>query len=252
VTTADTKKLFAKLSKEPFEKCELAWQEVLQLLRLPPKFVPAIQVILKQGGWRKQPNPAAYIRKAAVRCAVRQQVIDPPVRHSAREVLASDLSYRDLDGELLPHDERLDMASTEYERRFGSYHDEGDYRRPIDRVSRALIKDGKTIWSRVADLAGLDPGERIVLELQSRLHLGREQALAMCLTDSDRRILQAAWKRLERHRKTVKKVLLSGESHKSRRINSKEHIWEVQLMFIQTSDGGVKFSLAKLVPNGET
>ena len=74
----------------------------------------------------------------------------------------------------------------------------------------------------------------------------------MCLADSDRRVLQAAWKRLERHWETVKKVLLSGESHKSRRINNKGHICEFQLMFIQTLDGGVKFSFAKLVPNGET
>ena len=122
MTTADAKKLFGKLAKEPFEKCVPAWHEVLQLLRLPPKFIPAIEAT-ETRRVRKQPNPAAYIRKAAVRCAVRQQVIDAPVRHSAREVLASDLSYRDLDGELLTHDERLDMATTEYERRFGSYHD---------------------------------------------------------------------------------------------------------------------------------
>src|SRR5207244_10704598 len=37
----------------------------------------------------------------------------------SREVLASDLTYRDADGNLLPHDERLDMATVEYEEKFG-------------------------------------------------------------------------------------------------------------------------------------
>jgi hypothetical protein len=58
-------------------------------------------------------------------------------------------------------------------------------------------------WDRTAELAGLDAGERIVLDLQL-MGLGRERALSLCYTDDDRKLLQAAWKRFVRHKEALR------------------------------------------------
>jgi len=59
----------------------------------------------------------------------------------SREVLASDLTYRDADGNLLPHDERLDMATVEYEEKFGGDDEDYEdyYSSPLDRISEVLV-----------------------------------------------------------------------------------------------------------------
>src|SRR5207244_4819466 len=92
----------------------------------------------------------------------------------SREVLASDLTYRDADGNLLPHDERLDMATVENDEKFGGDDEDYEdyYSSPLDRVSEVLVADdiAGVDWDRAADLAGLDAGERLVLDV--RLVLG--------------------------------------------------------------------------------
>jgi hypothetical protein len=246
--------LFDIVSAQPYEQCEQEWAKVLLSLRLQVAFIPAIQMILKQDRWRGQPNPAAYIRKAAVRCAIREGMIELPVQHSSREVLASDLSYRDANGDLLPHDERLDVAIARYEEKFGSYYDYDDYGSPQDRVAQGLIDEetGKVDWERAAQLAGLDSGERLVVELRSNLGVGREQALSICNTEADRKLLQAAWKRFERHQDALKKVLSSDEPHKSRRISVDHPEQGLELVFVEMPDGSFKISFVKLVPETET
>lgn len=253
MSSEDVSDLFDIVAIKPYEQCEQAWSRVLRSLRLQVAFIPAIQMILQQGRWRVQPNPAAYIRKAAIRCAIRGHMIELPVQHSSKEVLASDLSYRDADGNLLPHDERLDMATVRYEEKFGSYYEYDDDVSPSDRVSQDLIDEeiAGIDWERTAELAGLDAGERFVLDLRLILGIGREQALSICLTEVDRKVLQAAWKRFERHQEALKKVLLSGESHKSRRINVDHPEEGLELAFVQMSDGSLKISSVKLVPEAE-
>jgi hypothetical protein len=240
------------IASKPYEECEEEWRRFLRLVRLQVSFIPAIQIILAQGRWRHQPNPVAYIRKAAIRCAIRERMIELPwVRHS-REVLSSDLNYRDGDGDLLPHDEQLDMATVEHEEKFGGDYDDYDWSL-LDKVSEGLVADeiAGVDWDRASDLAGLDAGERLVLDLRLMLGCSREQALSVCYTEDDRKLLQAAWKRFERHQQALKRVLLTGEAHKSRRIRRVCPEEGLELVFVQMRDQSLKISFQKVVPRSE-
>jgi hypothetical protein len=176
------------------------------------------------------------------------ELVDVPWR-DRRMVLATDLNYVDADGNSVPHDEKLDLALTNYEERFGSYYDDGydDYS-PIDRVSDDLLSESDGLdWDRAASLAGLDAGERMVLEIELA-GIGREQAFSLCYTDEDRRLLQAAWKRFVRHRCALRQTLLSGSSHQSRRIKRPNPERELELVFVELADGSLRISFRKLVP----
>jgi hypothetical protein len=164
-------------------------------------------------------------------------------------VLAADLHYTDTNGNPVPHDEKLDLALADYEKRFGSYYDDGTYDySPRDRVSASLLKDSDQLdWERTAELAGLDAGERVVLDIQLG-GLGREQAFSLCYTDEDRRFLQAAWKRFMRHGQALKKTLLSGASHQSRRIKRPTPEKELELVFVELANGSLRISFRELVP----
>ena len=101
----------------------------------------------------------------------------------------------------------------------------------------------------VADLAGLDAGERLVLDLRI-IGFRREDAFAACLTEADRRLLQAAWKRFTRHKEAVRKALQSGRKHSARRIPGA--VPDLELMFMETPDNRLKIFFQKLVPeNGK-
>ena len=73
-----------------FEACETEWRELLGRLRLGLSYVPAIETVVRQGQWKSRPNPMAYVRKGAVRCAVRMGIVDIQPRQNV-EVLACDL-----------------------------------------------------------------------------------------------------------------------------------------------------------------
>ena len=175
-------------------------------------------------------------------------LLDLPL-HDERIVLASDLAFTDSDGEAVPHDEKLDLALAKYKEKFGPYYrDWSDYCLPSDRVSDVFRADPDSIdWDRVAELAGLDNGERMVLEIQL-MGLGRERALALCHKEGDHKFLQAAWKRFIRHREALKATLLSGRSHQSRRIKRKDDKEELEMVFVEMPDGSLRISFEKLVP----
>src|SRR4029077_894048 len=179
---------------QAFEACEAEWGELLGRLRLGLAYVPAIQAVLSEGRWMNQPDPIAYVRKSAVRWAVRMGIVD--IRpNQDREILASDLQFEDEDGESLGRDDKLGMALHNFEEQFGSGFGTGydeDFYSPEDRVPDALIDENLEIdWDRVGELAAMDAGERIVLDLQ-RIGFGRDSALQACRTDDDRKLLQAA------------------------------------------------------------
>ena len=91
----------------------------------------------------------------------------------------------------------------------GSIYDEDDI---TNRLPRAVLdKNLEVKWDHVADMAQMDAGERIVLKLRLS-GLERDVALAACYTEEDRKILQAAWKRFDRHKDLFKQVLMSGKS----------------------------------------
>jgi hypothetical protein len=244
-------RLLETIAGKSYEECEPEWKEFLRLVRLQVSFVPAVQIILRQGRWRNQPNPLAYVRKGAIWCAIREGMVDVPQGGASREVLASDLTYRDPNGDLLPHDERLDMAVVDYEERFGSRYYEG-YSSPLERVSHSLAPEDTmgVDWDQAADLAGLDAGERLVLDVR-RFGVSREHALSICYTELDRKLLQAAWKRFERHRTTLKRVLLSGVAHKSRRIRQVCGEDGLEPVFVEMPDHSLKISFQKVVPEND-
>ena len=218
--------LLTTLSAQPFSACEDEWQQLLHKLFLPISFVPAIQSVLEKGRWKSQPDPMAYVRKGSLRCAARLGILDVR-RNSRREVLATDLQFTDLqfkdaNGKSLKpyqmsHDDRLGVALHRRDEKFhtglgadhSSIYDEDDI---INRLPGSVLDGNLEVkWERVADMAQMDSGERIVLKLRLS-GLERDLALAACYTDEDRKLLQAAWKRFDRHKDLFKAVLMSGKS----------------------------------------
>jgi len=212
--------LLTTLSTKPFAACQFQWEQLLRRIFLPMSFVPAIQAVLEKGRWRRQPDPMAYVRKGSLRCAVRLRIVEVR-RNVRREVLAADLSFKDADGKSLTnkmtHDDRLGTALHRHDEQFrtglgaerGAIYDEDDITNRLP--SSVLDKNLEVKWDHVADMAQMDSGERIVLQLRLR-GLERDVALASCYTDEDRKLLQAAWKRFDRHKDLFKQVLISGKS----------------------------------------
>jgi hypothetical protein len=208
--------LLTTLSTQPFSACESQWQQLLHRLFLPMSFVPAIQAVLEKGRWKSQPDPMAYVRKGSLRCAVRLGILDVR-RNVRREVLATDLSFKDADGKSLGHDDRLGTALHRHDEQFrtglgaerGDIYDEDDITNRLP--SSVLDQNLEVKWDHVADMAQMDSGEHIVLQLRLK-GLERDVALAACYTDEDRKLLQAAWKRFDRHKDLFKQVLMSGKS----------------------------------------
>jgi hypothetical protein len=246
--------LLTALSTQPFSTCEEQWQQLLHNLLLPISFVPAIQSVLKEGRWKSQPDPMAYVRKSSLRCAVRLGIVDVR-RNSRREVLASDLNFKDAEGKSLGHDDRLGTALHHHDEQFrtgldhSSIYDEDDI---IDRLPGSLLDGNLEVkWDRVTEMAQMDSGERIVLELLRR-GLGRRGALAACYTEEDRKLLEAAWRRFDRKKVALKEVLQSGKAIPTRRqgVNAEDQPRaEVEMVLIEVPGGGMKISFRKRVAN---
>src|SRR3954469_8834641 len=133
----------------------------------------------------------AYVRKSSLRCAVRLGIVDLR-RNYRREVLATDLNFKDADGKSLTNDDRLGTALHHRDKKFrtglgadhSSIYDEDDI---INRLPASVLdKNLEVKWERVADMAQMDSGERIVLKLRLS-GLERDVALAACYTDDDRK-----------------------------------------------------------------
>lgn len=251
--------LLTAVSTQPFSACRAQWQQLLRSLFLPISFVPAIQAVLEKGRWKSQPDPMAYVRKGSLRCAARLGILDVR-RNVRREVLATDLSFKDTDGKSLGHDDRLGMALHRHDEQFrtglgaepGSIYDE-DY--IINRLPGSVLDENLEVkWDQIADMAQMDSGERIVLKLRLS-GLERDAALASCYTDEDRKILQAAWKRFDRHKDLFKQVLMSGKSLPTqRRVNETTPpnytpgaAPQLEMVLIQLPRGGAKISFRKRV-----
>jgi hypothetical protein len=239
---------FDVLNEEPFEACEQEWLKCLQGLRLSVTYVPAVEEVLDQGRWRNAPNPLAYVRKAAVRQAVRMRLFDFTQRDPKRELVISDVNVRDVNGSLVPHDVAIDVLNHEFEEKHGNY-DQRYECSPVLGVSDSLYADSgprEIDWDQVAELAGLDEGEKLVIEVRL-LGLGREQALELCLTKKDHLLLQAAWKRFERHQGALKATLESGEPHRARRILRSNSEPPMDLVLVRTRQV-TNISFRNLVP----
>jgi hypothetical protein len=67
-------------------------------------------------------------------------------------------------------------------------------------------------WTKIAERAGLDKGERYVLQLRLAGY-GRDRAMALQRKAKDKRFVQAAWRRLSRKWGRVVQVLTAGSSN---------------------------------------
>jgi hypothetical protein len=240
------RELLEKLAMQPFESCEAEWRKFLKLAHLGLLYVPAIQEVLREGRWRVQPNPAAYVRKAARRCARKLGLVYSRPRN---EVLACELGLAELDGERVTQEEMLDLGTQKYKESRGRRSADELYG-PMARVAEAVLEEtSKTVdWDRAAELADLDQGERLVLELRA-MGFSRRLALKVCWTDKDKSLLEAAWKRLERHQEALKEALKTGKPQRSRRLATP--VEEFELIMVEQPDDSWKFSFRKLVPKSE-
>jgi len=121
----------------------------------------------------------------------------------------------------------------------------GDHGDPSDCLPAEIVDEfhEEVNWEKVADLADLDAGERIVLELRL-MGLGWRDAIAACLTADDRAILHSAWRRFDRHKDVLKQVLLTAKPHRAKRIARGP---EVEMMFTETEEGRLKIFFKKVV-----
>lgn len=233
--------LLRAVANTGYEDCRPEWNKLLRALHLGPAYIPGIQEMVYDTRWRERPNPLAWVRKGAVRWAIRHGLMDVRRRNN-KEVLASELEFKDSEGRPLSHDDTLGLALCQF--------DEGSPRDSIVDYLPAGVVDEfheEVLWDKVADLAGLDSGERIVLDLRL-MGLGWRAAMEACLTDDDRTILYAAWRRFERRKDVLKQVLLTAKPHRARRIEGSGQ--EYELMFAEDGQGALKIFFKKLVSKG--
>jgi hypothetical protein len=223
-------------ANEPYEKGKGKWSRLLKVLQLSTIYVPAIQEILKQGKWQNQPNPIGYVRKAAVRRAVRHGLVEIR-RKRGQEALPPEISS---EHERLGEEYKLITELCDL--------DNQQKRQPLVRIlsqevlNREVVREAEEVdWEKVARLANLDPGERIVLDLKL-MGLRWREAIAACLTAADRSILNTAWRRFDRHKNVVKEALLTG---KAQHVVRKISLPELDLMFTEGEDGRVKIFFRK-------
>jgi hypothetical protein len=117
-----------------------------------------------------------------------------------------------------------------------------------NRLADSVLDENLDVdWDSVGQLAGMDAGERIVLELQ-RIGFARESALAACFSENDRKVLQAAWKRFDRHKASLKAVLSTGKAdpvRRSQRAGPKQDHDKLELIFVEIPGKGTKISFKR-------
>lgn len=225
--------LLKEVANEPYDNVKVKWSRLLKVLHLSNTYIPAIQEILKQGKWRSQPKPLTFVRKAAVRWAVRHGLADTR-RKPGKEALTSEIS-----SEREPFDDEYKLISELCDLQVQPKRE-----RIADTLPAEVLNEHQEVdWERVAKLANLDPGERMVLDLKL-MGLSFREAIGACLTAEDRNILNTAWRRFDRHKHVVKQALLTG---KPQDILRKGSVPELELMFTEGEDGRLKIFFKKVV-----
>ena len=218
--------LLQAAAHERYEKGKGKWSRLLKALYLSSTYVPAIQEILSQGKWQNQINPIAYVRKAAVRWALQQGLAEIR-RKSSKHVSTSEISG---ESDTLKEEHRLISELCQ----FG---DEQEQQQIVDQLSPEVVNEHREVnWERAANLANLDSGEKLVLDLKL-MGLSWRDSVAACLTHEDRTILNTAWRRFGRHKDLLKQVLLTGKAREIRRTAS---VPELELMFTEGEEQRLK------------
>jgi len=206
-----------------------AWL-MAQILQLPMQLLPAVQCALLQDRWQNAKNPKSYIKTVAKREALKMGLVDNPSDQAMSLRIPIDL--RDKDGRPLSPDAYVDYLSYDGPVKEGglwhvrdqdeavSTDEEG---RVIPFVGGRPVPEGLLVpedeepdarlvvdWEKVAECANLDKGERKILELRLTGFTREIVLQRFAENEEERRKLQAAWRRLDRHMDRVRAVL-SGQ-----------------------------------------
>lgn len=221
--------LLKAAAHERYEKGKGKWSRLLKALYLSPTYVPAIQEVLAQGEWRNQTNPIAYVRKASVRWAVQHGLAEIR-RKSSRHQWTSEVHPTRSEADALVEEYRLISELCQL-------GDEHEGQQIVNRLSPEVVNEHREVnWEKAAKSANLDSGEKIVLDLKL-MGLSWRDSVAACLTHEDRKILNTAWRRFDRHKDLLKQVLLTGKAQEIRRTAS---VPELELMFTEDEDQKLK------------
>jgi hypothetical protein len=177
----------------------------MEILRLPLSYFAAVREVVMKGRWRTARDPISYVRTAAWRTAATDKEWDRP----------QGLPVPDDIG----HDEFIDIQ-TAYPgptKKEGVWHavddDDAPYVTAGERLRRKVpdrfCMELRTAdpdfpklrvpdWDTIGKAAGLDDGETEVLK-HIAAGVSREQAMELCSHDSERKRIQAAWRRFDRH-----------------------------------------------------
>jgi hypothetical protein len=206
--------LFENCAALPLDGSADTWQELIQVLRLPWSHLESVQLVLAQGSWRNAIDPVLYVRAAARR---EHRRLERPKGARPFPLSISELKMpRDEDGPTMGHDDAIEYLTSR------SLEDTSETPYVQQRVRREFRggerwdQDGEHTlnYSKLADEvaaeAGLTKVQRDateeVLRLRGSLGLSREQILA-CAPPARRRLLQAAWKWIERNNALLAKLL---------------------------------------------
>lgn len=58
--------LLNAVAAQPYAACESQWKELLRSMNLGAAYIPVIQAVIKEGRWKNQPNPMAYLSNYGV------------------------------------------------------------------------------------------------------------------------------------------------------------------------------------------
>lgn len=217
--------IFDQAAATPAEGHDAEWLWLIsEVLKLPICYLPAAQEALRQGRWRNARNPKVYLKTVAQREAIRLGLAPDP-----REGQTLNIPTVPELGRPMSQDEYIDYRSYDGPvkeagvwRARPSWDDEGDELVPRFK-GRSVPQDllvpeddepdarMRIDWNKVADRASLDPEERLILQLR----LGgftRDFVLTRAENEEERRAVQAAWRRLDRHMDTVREVLGGREN----------------------------------------
>jgi hypothetical protein len=203
---------------------------VAGVLDLPPEYLPAVQVTLAQRRWPKANDPKAYIRKVA-----RREMLNVRSGRDPKSTLVIPNGVRDEEGQPLSYQDYIDYRSYDYDpvKKGTAWQARNPSDEPIwaDEEGRQIpVVNGRPVpedllmleddgpdaklvinWPRVAERAGLDAQVAQVLKFRGA-GVTREAMLNMGAKNEDeRRALQAAWRRLDRHMDAVRAVLAGAK-----------------------------------------
>jgi hypothetical protein len=214
------------------------WGWLMDQLGLPYDCFPAVLLALEQGRWRKAKNPKAYVKTVARRETKNLEPVPADVGivslvkqpADGRAFSFDDASDRLMQGSSSETSKRKDGVWRRGSGASDEHHDDNpregvsfrdfllsyvpenlklteppsaEYKALIDDLNRESphyyqARSSTCLdWDHWTAVAGFNPWERLVLDCKLN-EVSRDQALSRQLNETDRKALQAAWRRFDR------------------------------------------------------